>query len=74
MEWEKIPMGSSKVFFLQLQPNFVSHLKLMWHPVLIMALIVLVIELLYDILNLLADVLDPLNEQGVFVSFSWSRR
>ena len=24
--------------------------------------------------NLLADVLDPLNEPGGFVSFSWSRR
>jgi hypothetical protein len=46
MEWVKLPMGSCKVFFLQVQPNFVSHLKLMWHPMLIMALLVLVIGLL----------------------------
>ena len=74
LEWVKLPMGSCKAFFLQVQPNFVAHLKLMWHPMLIMALIVLVIGLLQDILNLLVDVLDPLNELGVFVSFSWSRR
>jgi hypothetical protein len=45
-EWVKLPMGSCKAFFLQVQPNFVSHLKLMWHPMLIMALFVLVIGLL----------------------------
>jgi hypothetical protein len=45
-EWEKLPMGSCKVFFLQVQPNFVAHLKLMWHPMLIMVLFVLVIGLL----------------------------
>ena len=67
-------MGSCKVFFLQVQPNFVSLLKLMWNPMLIMALFVLVIGLLQDILNLLANVLDPLYEPGGFVSFSWSRR
>jgi hypothetical protein len=46
MEWEKLPMGPCKAFFLQVQPNFVSHLKLMWHPMLIMALLVLGIRLL----------------------------
>jgi hypothetical protein len=45
-EWVKLPMGSCKAFFLQVQPNFVAHLKLMWHPMLIMALFVLVIGLL----------------------------
>ena len=67
-------MGSCKAFFLQVQPNFVAHLKLMWNSMLIMALLVLVIRLLYYILNLLADVMDPLNESGGFVSLSWSRR
>jgi hypothetical protein len=67
-------MGSYKALFLQVQPNFFTHLKLMWHPMLIMALHVLVIGLLQDIMNLLVDVLDPLNEPGGFVSFSWSRR
>ena len=45
-EWVKLPMGSCKVFFLQVQQNFVAHLKLMRHPMLIMALFVLVIGLL----------------------------
>ena len=39
-EWENLPMGPFKELFLQVQPNFVSHLKLMWHPVLIMVLLV----------------------------------
>jgi hypothetical protein len=42
-KWEKLPMGSCKAFFLQVQPKFVAHLKLMWHPVLIMAMLVLII-------------------------------
>ena len=45
-EWEKLPMGPCKAFFMKVQPNFVSRLKLVWHPVLIMALLVLGIELL----------------------------
>jgi hypothetical protein len=45
-EWLKLPMGSSKAFFLQMQPNFVSHLKLIWHLVLIMALLLLVTRVL----------------------------
>ena len=45
-EWVKLLMGSCKVFFLQVQPKFVSHLKLMWHLMLIMALLVLVIGIL----------------------------
>ena len=46
MEWVKLPMVQCKVFFLQVQPNFVSKLKIMWHLMLIMALLVLVIGLL----------------------------
>jgi hypothetical protein len=46
IEWEKLLMWSCKAFFLQVQPNFVTHLKLMCHPMLIMALFVLVIGLL----------------------------
>jgi hypothetical protein len=40
-EWEKLLMRPYKSFFLQVQPNFVSHLKLMCHPLLIMVLLVL---------------------------------
>jgi hypothetical protein len=46
MKGEKLLMGSCKAFFLQVQPNFVAHLKLMWHLMLMMALFVLVIVLL----------------------------
>jgi hypothetical protein len=70
-EWTNISMGSCKVFFLQVQPNFISHLKLLWHPVLIMAFIVLGIGLLQNILNLLADVMDSFNEPGGFVGFGF---
>jgi hypothetical protein len=45
-EWVKLLIGFGKVLFLQIQPNFVAHLKLMWHPVLSMALLVVVIGLL----------------------------
>jgi hypothetical protein len=45
-EWVKLPMRPCKAFFLQVKPNFVTHLKLMWHPMLIMALLVLGIRLL----------------------------
>jgi hypothetical protein len=45
-KWAKLLMGSCKAFFLQVQPNFIAHLKLMWHPMLIMVLFVLVIGLL----------------------------
>ena len=71
-EWTKLPMGPCKELFLQLQPNFVSHLKIMWHPMLIMALLVLSIGILYNILKLLVDVVDLLNELSVFFSCSWS--
>jgi hypothetical protein len=54
-EWMKLLMGSCKAFFLQVQPNFISHLKLVWHPVLIMVLLVLGIGLLKNIMNLIRN-------------------
>jgi hypothetical protein len=45
-EWRKLPMGSCKKLFLQVQPKFISHLKIMRHLMLIMALLVLGIGLL----------------------------
>ena len=41
MKWVKLLMGPYKAFFLQVKPKFVTHLKLMWHLVLIMVLLVL---------------------------------
>ena len=46
-----------------------SHLKHVWHLVLIMVMLVLGIGLLQNILNLLMDVLDSFNELGGFVGF-----
>jgi hypothetical protein len=60
-ECQELLMRPYNSFFLQVQPNVVSHLKLVWHTVLIMTLLVLGIRLMYNILNLLADVLDILN-------------
>ena len=41
----------------------------MWHPVLIMALLVLSIGSIQYIMNLLADVLNVLDEATFFVNF-----
>jgi hypothetical protein len=71
-EWTTHSMGSCKALFLQVKPNFTSHLKLVWHPVLIMELLVLCIGLLQNIMNLLEDVLDMLNEPSSFFSFNLS--
>ena len=67
-ELVKLLMGSCKEFFLQVQPNFVSDLKLVWNPMLIIALLVLSIGFSKNVLDLLAHVLSPLNESGGFVS------
>jgi hypothetical protein len=69
VEWMKPSMGSYKELFLKVKPNFISHLKVAWHPMLIMALLVLVIGLMENILNMLVDVMDSFNELGGFVGF-----
>ena len=40
-EWSEFLIGSGKVFLLQMQLDFVTHLKLVWHPMLIMSLLVI---------------------------------
>jgi len=40
-EWFEFPIGFDKMFLLQIQPDLVSHLKLVWHLMLIMSLLVL---------------------------------
>jgi hypothetical protein len=71
-EWTKLLMGSCKELFLQVKPNFISHLKILWHPLLIMELLVLGIGHLQNILNLFGDVLDFFNEIGGFVGLGFS--
>jgi hypothetical protein len=69
-EWTNLVMESCKELFIQLQPNFIVYLKLVWHSVLIMVLLVLGIGLIQNILNLLVDVLDSFNEMGDFFGFT----
>jgi hypothetical protein len=45
-EWKNLLMRPCKELFMQVKPNFVSHPKLVWHQMLIMALLVLGIGLL----------------------------
>ena len=45
-EWFELLMDSGNAFFLSMQPDFVAHLKLVWHPMLIMSLLLLCILLL----------------------------
>lgn len=54
--------GSNKALLLQMKPNFVTHLELVWHSMMIMALLVLSIGSFQYIMDLLADVLNALNE------------
>ena len=51
-----------------MQPKFVAHLKLMWHLMLIMPLLVLGIGLLQDAMKLLEDVIDAFNKPSYFIS------
>lgn len=61
-------MGFDKAFFLQMQPNFFSRLKLMWHPMLIMLLLLIFIWLIQDSMHLFKDVLDAFNKPSYFIS------
>ena len=58
----KLAVGSSEALLLQMQPHFVAHLEVVWHPMLIMSLLVLSIGSVQDVMNMLADVLNVLNE------------
>jgi hypothetical protein len=63
----KLAVGSSEAFLLQMQPHFVAHLEFVWHPMLIMSLLVLSIGSVQDVMNLLANVLNVLNEVIFFI-------
>ena len=68
-EWAKLAVRSSEALLLKMQPYFIAHLEVVWHPVLIMALLVLLIGFVQYIMNLLADVLNSLDEVTCFVNF-----
>ena len=52
-----------------MQLDFVTHLKLVWHPMLIMSLLVLSIRFLQNVMDLLANMLDVLNEVVCLICF-----
>jgi hypothetical protein len=55
-----------------MQPDLISHLKFVWYPMLIVALLVLGIGFLHNIMNLLLDVLDALNKFGFPINLGLS--
>ena len=57
-----------------MQPNFVAHLKLVWHPILIMSLLVLGIRFIQNVVDLLANMLDVLNEVVYLICFRLDMR
>jgi hypothetical protein len=61
-------MGPYKVFFFPMQLDLISHMKLVWHPMFIMVLLVLIIGFFQNFMDLSEDVLNPFNEIGGFVS------
>jgi hypothetical protein len=65
-------MGSFEVLFLQMKPYLISHLKLVWYPMLIMALLVLGIGFLNNVMNLLLNVLDLLKKFGYSINIGLS--
>ena len=62
-------IGSNKTFLLYMQLDLLSHLKLMWCPMLIMTFFVLSIGFIHDIMNLLVDVLNVFNKLDGLINF-----
>jgi hypothetical protein len=64
-------MGSCEALFFQMKPYLISHLKLVWYPMLIVALLVHGIGLLQNVMNLLLDVLDSRKTFGYLISLGF---
>lgn len=62
-------MGHHKALLLQMQPNRVSLLKLMWHLALMMTLFVLSIGFFEYIMGFLVDVMNYFSKLGSFVNY-----
>ena len=65
-------MRPCESFFLQMQPNLITHLVCVWHLMLVMTLLVLGIGFLQNVMDLLANVLDPFHKFGGFLNLSLS--
>jgi len=57
-----------------MEPNYVAHLQLLWHPMLIMMLLVLSIGSVSYVMAVLVDALNALNEAVIPVSFGLDMR
>ena len=62
-------MGSTEALLLQMTPHFLAHLKIVWHLMLIMSLLVLIISSVQYFMNILLDVLNEPNEFVRLVRF-----
>ena len=56
----RLSMAFGKVFFLQMKPSFVAHLKLVCHAILVVSLCVLSIGYVQYVMELLADLINAL--------------
>ena len=65
-------MGSYENLFLQMQPNLIPHLELVWNPMLVMSLLVHSINLFQNVMDLLVDVLNLFNKYGGLISLKLS--
>lgn len=61
-----------EAFFLYMQPNFITTLKLLWNPMLVMSLLILGTGVLKDDMDLLVDVLDLFNKLGCLINLNLS--
>ena len=60
-------MGSCEPLFLKMQPNLVSHLKLVRNAMLVMSLLVFDIRFFQNFMDLLSDVLNPFKKSSGIV-------
>ena len=60
------------MFLLQMQPDFVAHLKLVWHLMLIMMLFIIGILFLHNVADLLVDVLNVIMKFFSLSASDWT--
>ena len=58
--------------FLQMQPNLIPNLELVWNPMLVMSMLVFSIGLLQNVMDLLANVMDLFNKSSGLINLGLS--
>ena len=61
-------MGSYEPLFLQMQPNLIPNLEIVWNLMLLMSLLVFSIGLFQNVMDLFVDVLDLFNKYGGLIN------